>query len=131
MTLIARRTLMAGAFAAPALASAQSAYPNRTIRVINAYSPGGTADVLSRILYTKLSDLKVSMQAEAAKDARQRAQSIAEAAGAGLGEVRWARMTAPSITPQYSNSDDDGGTDDTSSLEKKITAIVTVGYGVK
>ena len=84
-----------------------------------------------RFLYTKLSDLKVSMQAEAAKDARQRAQSIAEAAGASLGEVRWARMTAPSITPQYSNSDSDGGTDDTSSLEKKITAIVTVGYGVK
>lgn len=84
-----------------------------------------------RFLYTKLSDLKVSMQAEAAKDARQRAQSIAEAAGAQLGEVRWARMTAPSITPQYSNSDDDGGTDDTSSLEKKITAIVTVGYSVR
>lgn len=84
-----------------------------------------------RFLYTKLSDLKVSMQAEAAKDARQRAQSIAEAAGATLGEVRWARMTAPSITPQYSNSDDDGGVDDTSSLEKKITAIVTVGYAVK
>lgn len=84
-----------------------------------------------RFLYTKLSDLKVTMQAEAAKDARQRAQGIAEAAGARLGEVRWARMTAPSITPQYSNSDDDGGTDDTSSLEKKITAIVTVGYSVK
>ncbi len=84
-----------------------------------------------RFIYTQLSDLKVSMQAEAAKDARQRAQSIAEAAGAKLGEVRWARMTAPSITPQYSSSDSDGGTDDTSSLEKKITAIVTVGYGVK
>ncbi|RYG62625.1 SIMPL domain-containing protein [bacterium] len=81
-------------------------------------------------LYTKLSDLKVKMQAEAAKDARQRAQGIAEAAGGRLGEVRWARMSAPSLTPLYSGSDNDGGTDDTSSLEKKITAIVTVGYGV-
>lgn len=82
-------------------------------------------------LYTKLSDLKVEMQAEAAKDARSRAQSIAQAAGASLGEVRWARMSAPSLTPLYSGSDDDGGVDDTSSLEKKITAIVTVGYGIK
>lgn len=82
-------------------------------------------------LYTKLSDLKVEMQAEAAKDARERASGIAQAAGAGLGEVRWARMTAPSLTPLYSGSDSDGGVDDTSSLEKKITAIVTVGYGMK
>lgn len=82
-------------------------------------------------LFTKLSDLKVTMQAEAAKDARSRAEGIASAAGAKLGAVRWARMTAPSLTPLYSGSDDDGGTDDTSSLEKKITAIVTVGYGVK
>lgn len=82
-------------------------------------------------LFTKLSDLKVEMQAEAAKDARSRAQGIAQAAGATLGEVRWARMSAPSLTPLYSGNDNDGGVDDTSSLEKKITAIVTVGYGVK
>jgi hypothetical protein len=82
-------------------------------------------------LYTKLSDLKVKMQAAAAKDAKERAQGIAEAAGGSLGEVRWARMSAPSLTPLYSGSDDDGGVDDTTSLEKKITAIVTVGYGVK
>ena len=81
-------------------------------------------------LYTKLSDLKVEMQAEAAKDALERAKGIAGAAGADLGEVRWARMQAPSLTPLYSGSDNDGGTDDTSSLEKKITAVVIVGYGV-
>lgn len=82
-------------------------------------------------LFTKLSDLKVQMQAEAAKDARSRAQGIAQAAGGSLGEMRWARMSAPSLTPLYSGSDNDGGVDDTSSLEKKITAIVTVGYAVK
>ncbi len=82
-------------------------------------------------LYTKLSDLKVEMQAEAAKDARSRAQGIAQAAGANPGEVRRARMSALSLTPLYSGSDSDGGVDDTSSLEKKLTAIVTIGYGVK
>ena len=82
-------------------------------------------------IYTKLSDLKVTMQAEAAKDARERARGIAEAAGSGLGEVRWARMTAPSLTPLYSGNDNDEGVDDTTALEKKITAIVTIGYAVK
>lgn len=84
-----------------------------------------------KFIYTKLADLKVSMQAAAAKDARDRAQSIAEAAGSHLGEVRWARMAVPTLTPLYSGSDSDGGNDDTSSLEKKITAFVTVGYAPK
>jgi hypothetical protein len=82
-------------------------------------------------LYTKLSDLKVEMQAAAAQDARDRAQAIARAAGCRLGEVRYARMSAPSITPLYSSLESDGGVDDTSALEKKITAIVNVGYAVR
>lgn len=79
-------------------------------------------------LYTKLSDLKVTMQAEAARDARARAEGIAEASGARLGELRWARMSTPQITPLYSAQESDGGSDDTSSLEKKITAVVTAAY---
>lgn len=82
-------------------------------------------------LYTKLSDLKVEMQAAAAQDARNRADGIASAAGCRLGPVRYARMSAPSITPLYSSDESDGGVDDTTSLEKKITAIVNVGYAVK
>ena len=82
-------------------------------------------------LYTKLSDLKVEMQAEAAKDARERADGIARAVGCKLGDVRYARMSAPSITPLYSSEESDGGVDDTTALEKKITAIVNVGYAVR
>ena len=82
-------------------------------------------------LYTKLSDLKVKMQAEAAADARARAEGIAKAAGASLGTIRYARMTAPSITPLYSAQENDGGVDDTSALEKKITAIVSIGYAIR
>jgi hypothetical protein len=70
------------------------------------------------------------MHAEAAKDARERAAGIARAAGCRLGEVRYARMSAPSITPLYSSEESDGGVDDTTALEKKITAIVNVGYAV-
>ena len=82
-------------------------------------------------LYTKMSEMKVTMQAEAARDALNRAQAMASNAGARLGEVRFARMQTPSITPYYSKSEDDGGVDDTTSLDKKITAIVVVGYLVK
>ena len=82
-------------------------------------------------LYTKMSEMKVTMQAEAAHDALNRAQAMASNAGARLGEVRFARMQTPSITPYYSKSEDDGGIDDTTSLDKKITAIVVVGYLLK
>lgn len=81
-----------------------------------------------QFLNTKISELKVTMQAEAAKDARSRAEQIARNAGCQLGEVRYARMSAPSITPLYSQTEDDGGTDDTTSRDKKITAVVSIGY---
>jgi len=55
--ILGRRTVMAAAaaLAAPAIARAQ-AYPARTVRVVNAYSPGGTADVICRILCAGLTD---------------------------------------------------------------------------
>lgn len=82
-------------------------------------------------LYTQMSALKVTMQAEAASDALNRAQAMAQNAGCRLGEVRFARMMTPSITPYYAKSEDDGGLDDTTALDKKIIAVVVVGYGVK
>ncbi|GGC44458.1 MFS transporter [Siccirubricoccus deserti] len=47
--------LAGGMLAAPGLLRAQGAYPSRSVRVINAYSPGGTADVVSRIILSGLS----------------------------------------------------------------------------
>lgn len=82
-------------------------------------------------LYTQMSDLKEEMQAEAAKDARAKAQQIARSSGCRVGKLKYARMNVPSITPIYSNEENDYGMDDTSSIEKKITAIVVAGYAVK
>lgn len=82
-------------------------------------------------LYTKLSDLKVTMQADAARDARARAEQIAASAGCRLGAVRHANMNAPVITPLYSSSITDGGVDDTTALDKRITAVVTIEYAVR
>ena len=54
-----RRAAMLGAAATAALPSplrAQQAYPARAVRVVNAYSPGGTADVVCRIFCARLGE---------------------------------------------------------------------------
>jgi uncharacterized protein len=85
-----------------------------------------------KYLYTKLSDLKVSMLAEAAKDARARAEQIAANGGCKLGPVQFARMGVMRITPAYTTVElNEYGTNDTSSLDKEITAVVTVAYAVQ
>lgn len=82
-------------------------------------------------LYTKLGDLKVRMLAEAAKDAKVRAEQIAEATGSEIGRVRSARMGVLQITPAFSNEVSDYGINDVSSLQKDITGVVTVEFEVK
>ena len=83
-------------------------------------------------LYTKLSELKTTMQAEAAKNARDRAEQIAESSGCKLGDVRDAKMFVPQITPLYTSATADSGSeDDTTSLDKNITAVVSVDYSIR
>jgi hypothetical protein len=82
-------------------------------------------------LYTKLGDLKVEMQAEAAKDAKERAERIAEATGSKIGKLRSARMGVLQITPAFSNEVSDYGINDQSSLQKDITAVATLEFEVE
>lgn len=82
-------------------------------------------------LYTKLADIKVTMLAEATKDARKRAEMIAENAGSELGDLNYADMGVMQITPLYSNEVSDSGINDTYSLEKEITAVVHCQFEVK
>jgi hypothetical protein len=80
--------------------------------------------------YTKLGDLKIAMLAEAAKDAKVRAQQVASATGSNIGSVRSAKMGVLQITPADSNEVSDSGMNDTSSLEKDITAVINVSFAV-
>lgn len=80
--------------------------------------------------YTKLGEEKITMLAEAAKDAQQRAQRIAESTGSSIGSVKTARMGVLQITAADSTEVSDSGMNDTSSLEKDITAVVNVGFEI-
>lgn len=82
-------------------------------------------------MYTKIADMKVTMLAEATKDARKRAEMIAENAGDKLGELKYADMGVIQITPLYSNEVSDYGMNDTYSLEKEITAIVHCEFEIQ
>jgi uncharacterized protein len=80
--------------------------------------------------YTKLGELKIEMLSEAAKDAKERAQQIASSTGSDIGSVRSAKMGVMQITPADSNEVSDYGMNDTTSLEKDITAVVNVQFAI-
>jgi uncharacterized protein len=82
-------------------------------------------------LYTKLADLRIAMLEKATADAKKRAEVIAKGAGVGIGAPRNARVGVFQITPKNNPSIDDYGTFDTSSIEKEITAVVSVAFALK
>lgn len=81
-------------------------------------------------IYTKLGDLKVEMLAQAAKDAKVRAEQIANSTGNNIGAVRSAKMGVMQITAADSNEVSDYGLNDTSSFEKDITGVVNVSFAI-
>ncbi|MCF8243070.1 MAG: SIMPL domain-containing protein [Melioribacteraceae bacterium] len=81
-------------------------------------------------LFTNIDELKISMQAEAALNAKMRAEQIAEATDRSLGPLRNARMGVIQITPKNSNMVSDYGFNDTSSIEKEITAVVSASFEI-
>ncbi len=81
--------------------------------------------------YTKLGDIKIEIQAEAAKDAMTRGERIAAATGRKLGALRRARMGVIQITPENSNMVSDMGINDVSSIRKEITAVVNADFSIK
>ncbi len=82
-------------------------------------------------IYTKTGDAKVEMMAEATKDARSRAEQIATQGGRAIKELRNARMGVVQINPLYSGSTSWEGNNDTSSLEKTITATIGATFALR
>ncbi len=82
-------------------------------------------------IYTKAGDAKVEMMAEATKDARARAEQIAGQGGRRIKELRSARMGVVQINPLYSSSTSWEGNNDTTALEKTITATIAATFALR
>ena len=82
-------------------------------------------------LVTGLADLKVEMLAAATRDAKARASEMARNAGSSIGRLRSARMGVFQVTPTNSTMVTDYGINDTSSLEKDITSVVSVSFEIR
>ena len=81
--------------------------------------------------YTKLSDVKQEMIANATKDAKERAEKIAENAGSSLGNLKKATMGVIQITAPNSNEDYSyGGTYNTTSKDKEASITIKLEYEV-
>jgi uncharacterized protein len=81
--------------------------------------------------YTKLGDLKVEMIGLASKDAKIRAEQIAGSTGDKVGEVRSSKVGVIQINAKNSTDVSDYGVNDTSSLDKVITSVVTVSFSIE
>jgi hypothetical protein len=82
--------------------------------------------------YTRLGELKIEMLAEAAKDARTRAENMVRSAGgAELGKLRAADMGVINVNAANSTATSWEGNNDTASLEKDIITIIHVTYELR
>lgn len=84
-----------------------------------------------RFLYTKLGDLKIEMIGLASLDAKNRAEQIAKSTGDAVGDVRSSKTGVMQVNAKNDTQVSDYGVNDTSSLEKTITAVVNISFSIK
>jgi hypothetical protein len=89
-----------------------------------------TADA-PQFIYTSVGEAKIEMLAEAAKDARARAEQIATQGGRGIAQLHDADQGIFQITPQHSTDTSGEGMNDTTARWKTITAVVTATFLLK
>ena len=75
--------------------------------------------------------LRPRLLEEAMKDAKVRAEAITKAVGGEVGAVQAVRSGVFQVTTPDSTMTSDGGTYDTSSIEKTVTSTVSVTFTVK
>jgi hypothetical protein len=81
--------------------------------------------------YTKLATIRAELLEEAAKNAKDRAQSIAKSTGNKIGDVKDASQGVFQVTQKNSTDVSDYGSYDTQTIEKKVTALVRASFEVK
>ena len=81
--------------------------------------------------YSKLPDVRVSLLPEAIKDAKARAQAIADSSGAKVDNVKSVAMGVVQVMPLGAIEVSDYGSYDTSSIDKEVMITVKVTFGLK
>jgi len=100
--------------------------------VTNLINKGIDLDVSApEYYYSKLSDLKVELLRDATMDAKQRASAMLKSTNNRTGKIQSVRMGVFQITSANSTDVSDGGIYDTSSIEKKVTAVANVVFKIK
>ena len=90
---------------------------------INVHSP--------EYFYSKLSDLKVKLLQDATTDAKDRATAMLKATHNKPGKIQSVRMGVFQITPVDSTNVSDMGINDTTTVDKKVTAVANVVFRIK
>lgn len=81
--------------------------------------------------YNKLTDLRVELLGLATENAKLRAEQIAKSTGKKLGNLQSASMGVFQVTSKQSVDFSDYGSYDTSTFEKKVTAIVRTAFSLR
>ena len=81
--------------------------------------------------YSKLPELKVALLEKASMDAKARAESMLKATHNSVGKINSVRMGVYQITPVDSTDVSDMGIIDSSSIDKKVTAVANVSFKIK
>lgn len=81
--------------------------------------------------YTKLGDLKIQLLSEASNDAKKRAKAMLRSTRNRVGAIKSVKTGVFQITPPNSTEVSDYGMYDTSTIDKKVTAVTQVTFRIK
>jgi hypothetical protein len=81
--------------------------------------------------YSKLADVRIELLSKATQNAEERANAIAKSTETKIGNLQSAAVGVFQITPVNSIEISDYGSYDTTSIEKKVTAVVRAAFTVR
>jgi len=80
--------------------------------------------------YSKLPELKVTLLEKASLDAKARAESMLKATHNSVGKIQSVRMGVYQITPVDSTEVSNMGINDSSTIDKKVTAVANISFKI-
>lgn len=81
--------------------------------------------------YSKLPELKITLLEKASVDAKARASSMLKATNNNVGKIQSVKMGVYQITPVDSTDVSNMGINDSSTIDKKVTAVANITFKIK